>query len=484
MKRFVGIAAVLVIGLTAFFLFSKQGQDDDIDRLKRREAKRANKEIEQDEPSFDYAKLWSEGVGRVVPRDLFVERDPTGYFFVGKQGYPNVGVEVPFIPASLPKKPPADLKESGDNPGYVGTAQCRSCHQKKHDSFVNTSHYLTSQPSSPEMVRGSFEAGSNVMETSSNEVSFRMVTRDGKCFQQVEFFDWGFEVPFDITFGSSKMAQTYLYWHGERLYQMNVSYLTSEDDWINSPGFLDGDAAYARPIPQRCVECHTTYIDFREPPNHYTPQTAIFGISCERCHGPGAKHVAYHKANPDEKKSKHLVVPTKLSRERELMVCSQCHSGVNPNVTPPFSFKPGDDLAEHFQVSDDQSKANSVHTSNQLLRLSKSGCFTKTQMTCVDCHDPHHLERGDMKLFSKRCLNCHQVSQCGKHEQLGESLADNCIDCHMPKRAGDHLRLDTAEKSIFPKLRDHHVRVDPKATKEFLEALKAKANGQDPGQRE
>ena len=108
---------------------------------------------------------------------------------------------------------------------------------------------------------------------------------------------------------------------------------------------------------------------------------------------------------------------------------------------------------------------------NQATRLALSGCFTESEMTCVDCHNPHRKERGDRVLFSTRCLKCHQTSECGMESKLGERLSENCIDCHMPSRASDKLHLDTADERVFPALRDHNVRVDLKATEDYLKSL-------------
>ena len=90
-------------------------------------------------------------------------------------------------------------------------------------------------------------------------------------------------------------------------------------------------------------------------------------------------------------------------------------------------------------------------------------------MGCVECHNPHRNERGKLKLFSQRCLECHQQEHCGMQGQLGERLAENCIDCHMPVRASKNLQVETDQGNIFPPLRDHFIRVDQEATTEFLE---------------
>ena len=272
-----------------------------------------------------------------------------------------------------------------------------------------------------------------------------------------------------MVFGSSKMGESHAFWDGERLYQANCSYLTGSDRWINSPGFRDGDATYDRPIFPGCIECHTTYVDVRKMPNHYTPQSLIPGVSCERCHGPGQEHAEYHEANPEVKQSRFVSVPSELTRQQQLDVCGQCHSSNKRlNERPAFQFRPGDRLEDHYDMVElEADDANEVHTSNQAARLVLSECFRQSEMACVECHDPHHNERGNSALFSQRCLKCHQTEQCGMESEMGEALADNCIECHMPLRAG-RLFTESASGRIFPPLRDHHVRVDSEATRRYL----------------
>ena len=62
--------------------------------------------------------------------------------------------------------------------------------------------------------------------------------------------------PIDIVIGSGRKGQTYLYWEGERLFQLPVSYWTGIG-WANSPGYPSGTAIFNRPADPRCLECLT-----------------------------------------------------------------------------------------------------------------------------------------------------------------------------------------------------------------------------------
>ncbi|GAA4450264.1 multiheme c-type cytochrome [Novipirellula rosea] len=469
------VIVAIVLGLALWLAYTSSQDRERMDQA-RRLAQRQNSQSEtatsetksKSEIDADLDVLAKRGVGMPLPDDLIFSRvQPEGYWFVGKHEGGS-GVEIPFAPGRQPTPPP-ELKPLHENPGYVGPDACKACHPKMYESFVHTAHYRTSSRVSEDTIRGRFSEGENVLKTVDKHVKFEMRKRDDQYIQRVQFFDWKFDVPMDIILGSSKMAQTYLYWHDDQLYQANVTYLTDGDQWINSPGYIDGDAAYARPVPERCMDCHMTYFDFRKEPNHYTPDGMIFGVTCERCHGPGKEHVTHHQQNPDVKQAHAIVLPSELPRDRQLEVCGQCHSGVNNLKNPTFSYRPGDPLFDHYHRTPDDG-TNSVHTSNQLTRLTASECFQNSQMGCVECHNPHQNERGQNELFSQRCLQCHNVQACGMHDKVDFDIAENCIACHMPIRATKPLRLRSVEGDVFPPLRDHLIRVDDEATAEYLQS--------------
>src|SRR5690348_14178070 len=90
---------------------------------------------------------------------------------------------------------------------YAGSITCIKCHKDIYDSHVSTAHYLTSQPSSREHIKGSFEPGNNSFSFSPL-VNVAMEQR-ADSFYQVEYMN-GAErrkQRFDITVGSGKVGQ-------------------------------------------------------------------------------------------------------------------------------------------------------------------------------------------------------------------------------------------------------------------------------------
>ena len=199
---------------------------------------------------------------------------------------------------ALHQTPPA----APDRPaGYVGDAVCQSCHQGKVETFHRTSHYLTSRLPEKDSVLGKFTPDGNIMKTSNPELFFRMEEKDNGFFQTAvegaaPFIESRTE-RFAFVVGSGGKGQTYLFWKGDDLFQLPVSYWT-ELGWVNSPGYRDGQANFSRPIIPRCLECHGTYFEQLPPPiNRYRKTGFIVGITCEKCHGPGRDHAQHSARN-------------------------------------------------------------------------------------------------------------------------------------------------------------------------------------------
>lgn len=405
----------------------------------------------------------------VVPPDTgpqtlqrIVRDDGGAELFVHPSG--DGWLEIPRTP-SLPAPPAANSAP------FVGPEACAECHQDKYEGFLKTAHFHTSAPATEAAVKGPVEGESARMRTSNQKLSFEM-TRQNEQFQQTVFF-WDKQVsfPMDIVTGSGKMGQTYLYWKDELLFQNQVSYFRETHQWINSPGYPEGSASYARPIFPRCLECHLTYAEsLPGAPNRFRASSMIFGVTCERCHGEGQSHIEYHRQNPGADRGHAIVNPSRLSRQRSNEVCAQCHSGINPSLSQPFQYRPGEPLGEYFQLQDDSRPVEGgVHTDNQLARLKESACFQSSEMTCATCHDPHQQERGNLPLFSKRCMTCHELPDCGQSSRLDhDKMRNNCIDCHMPQRRDEKTRLQGAQQASFPLLRDHLIRVDAESAAKWM----------------
>ena len=366
--------------------------------------------------------------------------------------------------------------------GYAGDSSCLGCHKDESESYIRTSHHFTSFLAGAHPLPGSFREGSNVVvirdakSGSGNPgLLFRMDEKDGKAYETaVMGFAPHVETEtesIDLIIGSGKRGQSYLYWAGDALYQLPISYWSDGGKWINSPSYTDGTANFTRPIDPRCLECHATYIrPVTEGPkvNRYDRDTVVPGISCETCHGPGAEHASDMRARsslsaydtPDK-----ILNPVKFPRERQIDLCALCHNGAaGEEIAPAFSYLPGEPLEEHVAPGHaPQPEHMDVH-GNQVGLLQRSRCYLASpSMTCSTCHNVHAPER-PAATYSAKCLTCHEWKSCGMSAKLGSSITRNCIDCHMPVEPTRAVMPVTAGRVEHAAMRNHWIKVYPESS--------------------
>jgi hypothetical protein len=358
---------------------------------------------------------------------------------------------------------------------YAGDAACLSCHRDQSDPYQHTSHHLTSQPANKDSILGSFHDGSNLLVIADPATAgdnpglyFKMEARNNGYYQTA-VAGWPGHLQqrserMDIVIGSGVRGQSYLYWHGEQLFELPVSYWSDGGRWINSPGYKDGTMNFTRAVTPRCLECHATYIEplSLDPlTNRYDQKSLVVGIACERCHGPGADHVALERTKASTA-GEAILNPAKFSRDRQVDLCALCHNGIRrEEFAPAFSFAPGKPLDNYLQPNAGEIAAHPDVHGNQVGLLQKSRCYLSSpKMSCSTCHNVHQPER-PAAAYSDRCLSCHQVESCGMSKTMGHKIADNCIDCHMPVEPTNAIASETAGEVIRPKMRNHWIKVYP-----------------------
>ncbi len=236
-------------------------------------------------------------------------------------------------------------------------------------------------------------------------------------------------------------------------------------------------------MPARCIECHGTFakVKWKDGLETFDPGQLILGVDCERCHGPAADHVSFHRKNPNENKGHGIISIAILNRQQKLDACALCHSGVRNEIKPVFSFASGDKLDDFSQpdYEIESSEYLDVH-GNQYGLLAASKCFKQTNMDCSSCHQVHNKESNNLALFSQRCMNCHQENKNFCTVKNAIALKENCIDCHMPLLPSGKIQLKVSEKlSVIPDLlRTHWIKVYPLQNtetdkiKDFIKSLK------------
>src|SRR6185369_7803387 len=198
---------------------------------------------------------------------------------------------------------------------------------------------------------------------------YQTVRRDGRIFQRrFERNAKGeqtnaYELEATHVVGSGNHARTYLHRsEAGEFTELPLTWYSQEKRWAMSPGFDNiTPADFTRMVDERCLFCHNGYPDA-------TGKLAE-GIDCQRCHGPGSRHIAVaSKAGAQRTEIAAAIVnPRKLSAERQLDVCLQCHLETTSAELPAMilrfgrqvnSFRPGEELGAYAVQFDDPSSTN------------------------------------------------------------------------------------------------------------------------------
>jgi hypothetical protein len=364
-------------------------------------------------------------------------------------------------PHSAAVEPSTKNQEKPDSSDFAGDAACEPCHAEKIAAFHQTAHYLTSRLPQAGSILGSFVPGENEMRTVNPDLFFRMEQKGNDFFQTAVTGEAPFITErserFAFVIGSGGKGQTYIFWKGNDLFELPVSYW-KELGWVNSPGYRDGVANFNRPVIPRCLECHASYFHSTPPPvNRYIKSGFVLGITCEKCHGPGKLHIQQQTAESPTRSDTHILNPARFSRDRQMDMCAWCHAGAGDPIQASFSYLPGEQLDRYLKLPDPNPAAPIDVHGSQVELLQRSRCYQKSEMTCLTCHDVHSVQH-DLTAFSKRCLSCHKP-ESAMFPRQNHQADSNCIDCHMPLQQTSLIVFDQNGKRTSPRIRNHWIKV-------------------------
>lgn len=298
-----------------------------------------------------------------------------------------------------------------------------------------------------------------------SDTHFEMVQRDGKYFQRRWQIGYGGktinveELSIDYVLGSGNHARSYLHRTPRgTLIELPLGWYAEGKPgghWGMSPGSDSDHPRTRRFVSYQCMFCHNA-IPQIPPGNEAAGSDPIFagqlpsGIDCQRCHGPGGRHVAIvegRSGKPSEARSS-IVNPGRLSANLRMEICMQCHLETSSGRIPaeivrfdrgPFSYRPGEPL-ETFRIAFDHAKGtghdDKFEAVSSVYRLRQSKCFLQSagKLICETCHNPHRVVRGAEATthYAAVCHQCHpteSLASAGTH-----TSSQNCTGCHMPKR--------------------------------------------------
>jgi Tfp pilus assembly protein PilF len=369
---------------------------------------------------------------------------------------------------------------------YVGDDSCADCHQKETLSYRQHPMGRSLVPIARVAARQRYDAGAHnpfealgvqfLVQRQGDGVVHRQVGRDEKGEPVYES-----DTPVHYALGSGERGYSYLTDHDGFVFQSPVSWYSDKQIWDASPGF-SAKLRAGRPVMGSCLFCHANRVRPREGyVNRYEePLFDGHAIGCERCHGPGERHVKDPGHTDRATGADYTIVnPRHLAPELRAAVCEQCHlvgeAGVVRRGRDLFDFRPGMPLSAFWSLfvrqaeTDAERKAvghvEQMYQSRCFLRSEERPAEGKRKLGCTSCHDPHqHVGPAErVAHYRARCLECHGPLTPDPSPPRGEGSKttppsppggegsgvrgcsvpeatrrlrnpqDSCIDCHMPR---------------------------------------------------
>ena len=339
-------------------------------------------------------------------------------------------LQVPVLPAQLSTQDHlADpsfwpTQEARSRSEFAGPEACASCHLAKF-----TSAKLTPM-------------GSGAMSTVSAQVlqshphlrfdtqQYHYTIDTDKSASRYTVTDGQHALSYNLiwAFGTARVGQSYLFKDSGQFFEARVTYFDSlknlgftPDRDLASP--KDVSEAMYRPVGsaeiQSCFGCHTTASSIG---GKFDEEHLIPGVTCEACHGPGAKHVT------------EMNSPSAIPNTRNLSIFNAGH--LNPVDAVEFC---GACHGSWWDVKLAGVKGVST-TRSAPYRLVTSKCWGNGNMRleCTSCHDPHAPLQMKAAAYDDACLSCHANSSRMKvsathPKRACPVAAKDCTSCHMPK---------------------------------------------------
>jgi tetratricopeptide (TPR) repeat protein len=359
-------------------------------------------------------------------------------------------------------------QESTSASRYSGTQSCRECHEKFYRLWASSHHGLAMQPFTVELYQTKLapQTKSLAIGDSNFQVEF-----DGKQgWMRESDLKGNKKYAIVHALGGKNVFYFLTPMDRGRLQVLPLAYDVQRQSWFDTAasGIRHFQDLEEKPVGWKdpeytfntsCYGCHVSQFtrNFDLKTDTYNSAWQEPGINCEACHGSAVEHVRVCRQAPAGKRPEDLKIdvihPPKFSRKSAGDACAVCHAKASPLTA---SYRPGDDLFDHFDVGildspdyyPDGRDLGENYTFTQWLL---SPCAKSGRMDCLHCHTSSGRFRFADDRKNDACLPCHagRVNNASAHTHHPEgSMGNQCISCHMPKT--EFARMRRSDHSMLP----------------------------------
>ncbi|GIX04204.1 MAG: hypothetical protein KatS3mg114_0073 [Planctomycetaceae bacterium] len=368
--------------------------------------------------------------------------------------------------AKTGSEPACLARPAAPDAGYVGSRACYECHAEICAVFAQHPMARSSARVTEAVPVEDYEHAEFKAPPFSHRdllLQYR-VTREGdQVFHHELLYHTSGEllheqkVPVHYEIGSGQRGRSYITQREHVMFMSPITWYSQQACWNLSPGYVQANLRFERRIVEGCLVCHTGRIQ-RYPGRFHSYQEEPFteiAIGCERCHGPGERHIAWHRGDRREQ-TDPIVNPVKLAPHLRESVCLQCHLiGANRILRygrRDDDFRPGMDLNEIWTIfvkGTGVAEDLTTEAVSQAEQMLASRCYQASggRFGCLSCHDAHQIPQPEEKstYYRQRCVQCHDEQAgetgCGltQAQRRQQQADDSCIACHMPRLAANDV---------------------------------------------
>ncbi|MFQ5759713.1 MAG: multiheme c-type cytochrome [Acidiferrobacterales bacterium] len=308
---------------------------------------------------------------------------------------------------------------------YVGRQGCTACHKAQDQLWTNSHHDLAMQEANHQTLLGDF----NNATFTYFDVTSTFFEKDDKFFVKTDGPDGKLDdYEIEYTFGVSPLQQYLIEFSDGRLQALSIAWDTRPRDkggqrWFHL--YPNEHITHEDPLhwtgPNQnwnhmCAGCHSTNLrkNFDPQVSRYNTTWSEIDVSCEACHGPGSRHVAWAKSTHDFKQYPNKELTVRLSEPgiweidnqtglakrtpalksaTQVETCGRCHArratiiGEYVHGRPLMDTHYPATLREELYYADGQID-DEVYVYGSFLQ---SKMYQKG-VTCSNCHEPHSLK--------------------------------------------------------------------------------------------